>query len=148
MPRQKKDDNSTKSEIVAAPFGQTLNLEVRSNLANRTFVPIDRENILKLEKECNFLRRKNNRFLRIVLPDIFLGVATTFLGVVLSGPLGQIGFPDFRAYICYIMAPILALVCAFIFILFKVVYKIRDDNLLRIAEEYILEPVGYNRKEK
>lgn len=148
MGRTKKDESIAKTETIAAPFNHSLNLEVKSDLINRTLVPIDRENILKLEKECKCLRQKNNRFLREVLPEIFLGLATTFVGIIFSGPLGQIVFPDFRAYICYIVSPLLALSSAFAFVLLKVIYRIRYDNLLRVAEEYILEPAGYNRKEK
>lgn len=134
-----------KNETIPIDVGASFGLEVIDRIKQQTFVPVDKNNLKKLNQEYFKYISKNHRFLKNVLPDICLGFSTTFVGAIVSAAIGGVRFPNLLAYFCYCVFPPLAVAFLFAFIIIKIIFNVGNDDFIRVTKEYILDQTGFGQ---
>lgn len=150
------DDKTT--EIVPNLFSEVgFEKEDTLKIIHKTTMPRDyidleclevkKSDIQKISKECHEYSRTNGSILEILV-NIFLGLATTFLGIVLSGIFALYASNQWQFWFCYLVCPTLFMGCTFGYILLLICKKHKKDKLQEAVVEKLLRPAGFWEDEK
>lgn len=105
-------------------------------------IEIKKSDIERIHNEykvcCN-----SHQILFEILTNVFLGISTTLLGVIISGIFNLYNDLQWQFWFSYVVCPILCMGFLFAYILMLLLKKNRKDQLLKVIKEKLLEPTGY-----
>ena len=150
------DDKTT--EIVPNLFSEVgFEKEDTLKIKHKTTIPKDytdleclevkTSDIQKIGKECYEYSRANGSVMEILV-NIFLGLATTFLGIALSGIFALYSSNQWQFWFCYLACPMLFMGCTSAYIFLLISKKHKKDKLQEVVVERLLRPVGFWEDEK